>query len=147
MDEFLRQLAAQDPDLAAALREQDQRFADNEWHDRVKRLREERAAEHRAQHPELSEQQRDEIARQYGPILRAVARLMAREIEPIRQELDVVKEHLRREFKLVDALRRDLHARRGRRRKKLTQAEIKRRADAHVMRVKGLPPEAFEEKK
>jgi hypothetical protein len=69
---------------------------------------------------------------------------MNRELAAVHQRLEVVEEHLKREFKEVDALRRELRSRHGKRRKKLTPAEVKRRADRHVMRVKGLPPEAFE---
>src|SRR5262245_30383469 len=106
-----------------------------EWRAKRAKFIAERSAEYAAAHPEEqpSPQALDVARRQFAPVLRAVAKIIIKEVAAVRSEIDVAKEHLRREFRLAHH--------RKRRWKKMTKAE----ADSYVMSKRGLPERAFDE--
>jgi hypothetical protein len=106
-----------------------------EWRDRLAKFKAECSADFLERYPELEAlqaQHQAELSRTYAPVLKAVAKLMKKELAAVRREIDAVKVQLRREIQ---------SARRPERRKKMTKAEI----DKFIMSKKGLPETAFEE--
>jgi hypothetical protein len=120
-----------------------------EWRDKQAKWKAERVAEARVREAAEAKQK---LEAQYGsslePVLAGIARTIAREVDAVRREINAIAQATDNE---IDAVKRQLRqeilaARRHnkRRKKKLTQAEIDRRAEKHVMRQRGLPPEVFE---
>jgi len=99
------------------------------WRDRLRKFNEECSADYARRHPEEVLPQAREVVKPLEPVIRALAKVMAREINAVKLEM-------RREIQL--ALLRPL-----RRRKKWTQAD----SDRYVMSKQGLPPEAFNERR
>jgi hypothetical protein len=86
----------------------------DEWRARMAKHREEASADYARRHPEEgSEEARAYAAKQYGPVIKALARILAREI-------NAVEIRMRREIQIAMLPRR--------RRKKLTPAEIEKEA-------------------